>query len=231
MNPYPSHTTAVLVFALSSSEELRRKKIGKGEKLFDALTQDTLQTVRKTGLPIFHIMEDQQSGSSFGERFTNAIQDVLDQGFENIITIGNDSPHLSKSHIETALSNLRDNKSVIGPSEDGGFYLMGLHRSDFVKSDFEKLSWQTPQLREEIVGYLSDSGKETAMLPVLFDIDTLWDVKILSKNTSGLSQNVTKAIRTLISSNKKIKLPSFFYSYGFHSSIPHNKGSPYLFIS
>jgi len=231
MNRHSSHTTAVLVFALSSREELRRKKIVKGEKLFDALTQYTLQTVKKTGLPIFHITEDQQSGSSFGERFTNAIQDVFERGFENIITIGNDSPHLSKSHIATALSNLEDKKSVIGPSADGGFYLMGLHRSDFVKSDFKKLPWQTSQLKEEILSLLSDSKKEVTMLPTLFDIDTIWDAKIISKNTSVLARNVAEAIISLITSIKKIAPPLSILTNGFYSSTHYNKGSPLAIIS
>jgi len=177
-------------------------------------------------MPVFHITEDQQTGNSFGQRFTNAMQFVFDQGFEKIVTVGNDSPHLNKGHFETALSNLKHNKSVIGPSADGGFYLMGLHRSDFVKSDFEKLSWQTSELKEEIVELLSRSSKEVFLLSALFDIDSLWDVKIISKNTSGLARNVLEVLRTLISTTKKIGLPTFFIAYRGYSRIPFNKGSP-----
>jgi len=230
MNFCAKHTTAVLVFALSSKEELRHKKIAKGGNLFDKLTEHAIKTVRKTGLPVFHITEDQQLGKSFGERFTNAIQFVFDQGYENVITVGNDSPHLNRGDIETALSNLEDKKSVIGPSADGGFYLMGLHRSDFKKVDFKDLSWQTASLRQEIMAVLSKNGKEIGLLSTLFDIDTIWDAQIVGKSTSALTRNVAEAIISLISSNEKIETPSFSFISGFYSSTPHNKGSPFLSI-
>jgi len=226
-----SNTTAILVFAQSSVQDTRQKNISGGKELFDVLTENTLKTARKTGLPTFHITEDQQFGVSFGERFTNAIQHVFDRGFENVITVGNDSPNLNKTHFDTALFNLIDNKSVIGPSADGGFYLMGLNRSDFKKDDLKNLSWQTSSLKEEIVTVLSLKESKIALLPTLFDIDTIWDVKIIRKNTFELPQNVVAAIQSLISSNKKIALPLVFFSNGFYSSILHNKGSPLVFTS
>lgn len=224
-----SNTTAILVFAQSSVQDTLQKNILGGSDLFDALTMNMLKTVEKTGLPYFHITEQQQSGSSFGERFANAIAYVFKQGFDNIITVGNDSPHLSSAHIATALSDLEGNRAVIGPSADGGFYLMGLNRSDFEKADFIGLSWQTSRLKEEIVSLLSAKRKDITLLTTLFDIDTLWDVKIIGKQSSGLPQKVVRAIRALISSNRKIELPLVFFSNGFHTSIPHNKGSPSLF--
>lgn len=226
MNLCPSQTTAILLFALSSEEESRCKKIAKGKLLFDTLTAHTIQIAKKTGMPVFHITEDQQTGNSFGGRFTNAIQQVFNQGFEKIITVGNDSPHLNWEHFETALSHLKHNKSVIGPSADGGFYLMGLHRSDFVKSDFEKLSWKTSELKDEIVELLSRSSKEVFLLSTLFDIDSLWDVKVIANNTFGLGKIVAKIIQSLIFPNKKIELPTFFIAYRCYSRIPFNKGSP-----
>lgn len=223
-------TTAILVFANSSSEETRRKKIAKSKPLFDALTANTLRTVKRTDIPFFHITEKEQIGDSFGARFCNAVQFVFDQGYENVITVGNDSPHLSKTHLLDAASQLKQGTSVIGPSADGGFYLMGLHCRDFKKSDFEDLSWQTSRLKGEISSVLFDKGKEIVFLSTLFDIDTIWDVEVICKNASGLAQDVTKAIRSLIASNGKIELPSILSVNGFHSPIHYNKGSP-VFLS
>jgi len=89
-----------LVFANSAKEELVHKSIPNSEQLFDKLTQSTLRKAKDTGLPTFHISDKDQVGSNFGERFTNAIAAVFDRGFNNIITIGNDTPHLKTQHLK-----------------------------------------------------------------------------------------------------------------------------------
>ncbi|CAN0575163.1 unnamed protein product, partial [Ectocarpus sp. 12 AP-2014] len=66
----------------------------KGERVFETLTKETLRKVKRTKQPYFHISEKEQTGNSFGERFTNAIQTVFDKGYEHIITVGNDTPQL-----------------------------------------------------------------------------------------------------------------------------------------
>ena len=221
------HSTAILVFANSSNEELRFKKFAAGGRLFDALTKQTLRTVRKTGIPFFHITEHEQRGNSFGERFTNAIRTIFDEGHENIITVGNDSPHLTQTHLLNTLTKLEQGESVIGPSADGGFYLMGLHRPDFEKNDFEELSWQTAHIREEIMTLLTIGTKEVHLLPILFDLDTIWDAQIMVKHTAGLVDiAILNAIRSIVSTLKKLDYRSFFFVQRVASEIFFNKGSP-----
>ena len=224
-------TTAILIFARSSSEEVLHKKIAKGGQLFQTLTEYTLKTVQKTSVPFFHITEEEQQGASFGERFANAIQFVFDQGFENIITIGNDSPHMTKAHLLAASSELEIGKSVIGPSTDGGFYLLGLHRTHFKKSDFATLPWQTSQLKDEVTKLLFGLSQEVFLLQTLFDIDSSEDAKIVGNHASGLTQKILKVIQSLFLSKEKIEIASFFFVKGFQSQIPFNKGSPTLITS
>ncbi len=131
MHSMISHKTAILVFARSSKEETVHKSIYNGAQLFDSLTDYTLEIASKTHLPYFHFSEEQQIGDTFGERFINAIQAVFEKGYEQVITIGNDTPQLKVSHIIEAEKQLSSNKSVLGPSADSGFYLMGLHKSQF----------------------------------------------------------------------------------------------------
>lgn len=222
-------TTAILIFARTSSEEIRHKKIAKGDGLFQTLTEHTLKTVQKTSLPFFHFTEEEQIGSSFGERFSNAIEMVFNQGFEKIITIGNDSPHISTAHLLTASKELQLGKSVIGPSLDGGFYLMGLHRNDYEKQVFTGLSWQTSRIKAEVFKILSSNSNEVSLLPALFDIDSTKDAKIVGNFVSRLCPKVLKAIRLVLFSKNKIEIPSISLYDGQYCSVTYNKGSPLQF--
>lgn len=226
MNVIPKHSTAILVFAHSSQEELKHKKINKGTSLFDALTRNALKTVEETGIPFFHFNEEQQYGVSFGERFSNAIQKVFDKGYHRIITIGNDSPHLTKAHIVDAITSLDHSRLVIGPSTDGGFYLIGLHQKEFEKTKFEELSWQTSHIRQEVLELYSPADTEFFQLPQLFDIDTFADIMVVAKYASGLSKHILNAIGSIISSNEIIEIPLVTSPMGFYYRIPSNKGSP-----
>lgn len=226
MNVISQNSTAILVFAHSSQEEVKHKKIGKGRPLFDILTQHTLQTVKDTDIPFFHFTEKLQVGLSFGERFSNAIQSVFDLGYERIITLGNDSPHLTTAHIATAITAMNGHNLVLGPSADGGFYLMGLHRKDFEKETFENLSWQTSKLREEVLELILPTQTECFLLPQLFDIDSFWDLMTITKFASGLSKKILKAIQSIISTHIKIEISIAAFSSKFCYPIPSNRGSP-----
>ncbi len=99
----------------SSEEELKHKPIVNGQKLFDALTNITLKTVKKTKLPYFHFTEKEQVGASFGTRFSNAIQEIIAKGFENVIAIGNDTPKLTAATILKAEKELNKTRLFLAP--------------------------------------------------------------------------------------------------------------------
>ena len=124
----------------------------KNQRLYLAnLTNKPSRKVKKTGLPYFHFSEKEQQGNSFGERYIHAIQSVYNKGFENIITIGNDTPHLQTRHLVETAEKLQNNPIVLGPSKDGGYYLMGLRKSHFDTALFLKLPWQTSSLNRKIL--------------------------------------------------------------------------------
>lgn len=228
MHNTKEHNTAILIFALSSHEELKRKKIKNGTQLFNALSEHTLKTVQKTNLPYFLVTEKTQKGNSFGERFTNAIQSIYNKGFEKIIAIGNDSPQLTASHLLDAYDHLKNGKTVIGPSADGGFYLLGLQRDVFYANNFGNLPWQTSKLAHQLKSALIASNNDLILLKALFDIDNLRDLKIISKFSKQLSLYIKKIILSII--NPKIKVYGiYFLRLGrFQSIINQNRGSPIL---
>ncbi len=223
-------STAILVFANSSKEEIKWKSIKNGEVLFDALTKQTLKKVEKTSLSYFHITEEQQKGNSFGERFTNAIQNVFDLGFEKVITIGNDTPHLRSKDIRDAAEALNSGKTVVGPSLDGGFYLMGIHRDNFDPEHFVKLPWQQIGLYQSLLKKLEKNNCTIYNFPVLSDIDGLKDIKILSNYITTLPLTLRDILKSYLPITNSIYLFVKEFYTTFYTKLPFNKGSPvYLF--
>ena len=227
---YPKNT-AILVFANSAQMELTKKSIPKGESLFEELTSETLRKVKATGLPYFHISDKEQEGASFGERFTTTIQTVFAYGFENIITIGNDTPQLKTRHILEANTALNRGKTVLGPSLDGGFYLMGIHKSNFDQKTFEKLPWQHCSLFNRITFLLKLTKSNLYKLPILSDIDTLTDVKRLASYRKSISSAVLQLLALFLQPVKELQtiLSSLFSAILLTQQ--YNKGSPLLLHS
>ena len=220
------HTTAILVFANSAKEELVTKSIPKSEQLFEKLTKTTLSKAKKTGLPIFHLTEKEQIGSNFGERFTNAIAAVFDKGFDNIITIGNDTPHLKTQHLKNTVKQLKLGKTIIGPSVDGGFYLLGLQKSNFDVSKFKKLPWQRFILYNQISRWLQSESSELVKLPVLQDVDNVKDLRSLLLFSKTLSTSLILLIIGLLSLKNRLFHKKYHFINLFPNRCFYNKGSP-----
>lgn len=225
---YKQKEIAILVFANSSKEELKHKRIANGEHLFNYFNSQTIDKVRKTNLPFAVYSEKEQHGNTFGERFANAIEDLFNKGYQKIITIGNDSPNLKTSHLIDACNTLLKNDVVIGPSTDGGIYLMGFHKQNFEKQAFLKLPWQTKKLAKTIISTTSSKGQKIEVQQKLRDIDGFQDLKDFFYNTKNLSQILKSILVQLLTNfSKKISYKNIFISvYIFKTTF--NKGSPVL---
>tara|TARA_R110000744_G_scaffold2933_4_gene11663 strand:- start:285 stop:974 length:690 start_codon:yes stop_codon:yes gene_type:complete len=219
-------TTAILVFANSAKEDLANKSIPKGEQLFDVLTKTTLKKAKNTGLPVFHFSDKDQIGATFGERFTNAIATVFDKGFSNLITIGNDTPHLKTQHLKHTANQLALGKTVIGPSIDGGFYLLGLQKSNFDVAEFQNLPWQRFSLYHQISLWLQEESSELIKLPVLQDLDNERDLHSILSFSFGLSSTLLLLIIGLLIRNRSLFYAKQNFSTLLPNSFLYNKGSP-----
>ncbi|MGO4913229.1 TIGR04282 family arsenosugar biosynthesis glycosyltransferase [Leeuwenhoekiella sp. W20_SRS_FM14] len=198
-------------------------------QVFDALNKHAVKTVKKTGLPYFIYSEEKQIGSNFGERFTQAIQEIYALGFENIITIGNDSPHLTATHILEANQHLKENPIVLGPSADGGFYLMGLKKSHFNPDSFLKLPWQTEALTSSILRLVHAKKIEAILLDRLQDLDSVADIEALLQSQKSLHYTIGQLLLNALEKSFSLPLIQPFWVETFHASNYFNKGSPVLF--
>lgn len=222
--------TAILIFTNSPEKDAQRK-FGIPSKVFGELTQQTLQTVEKIGVPFFQITDKEQVGITFGERFTNAIQSVFEKGFENIIAIGNDTPHLSTKHLATALKRIENNELVLGPSKDGGFYLLGICKKDFNAPNFLKLPWNTHQLLREITQLAKSIHPKIHFLEFFQDLDSKNDILKILQYFSKFSKKVLTILFTLISVLKNINFAIFQTYQNIFLTFNFNKGSPVFLVA
>ena len=197
--------------------------------LFKELNKQTIATARKTGIPYVVFSENEQVGNTFGERFTNALTSVFDSGYDQVITIGNDTPHLSAGHILLAQEKLKQSALVIGPSTDGGCYLMGIKKKHFKPEQFKNLPWQSSKLGAIISDTLSRKRTNLYLLETLSDLDTFADLQQMLKKTSTLSKRLLQLIQNIV--NQGLSL-GYYTTNRFFESLTKshfNKGSPSLF--
>ncbi|MGZ0015148.1 DUF2064 domain-containing protein [Yeosuana sp. AK3] len=226
-------TTAILLFAQTEKAESNLKPIVCKKKqsalLWKKMNEHVLKTIHKTKLPHFVFTEKEQIGTNFAERFTNAIQEVYNQGFNNVITIGNDTPHLQSKHILDAVEKLQNNQLVLGPSTDGGFYLMGLKKSHFNPKTFLKLPWQTGQLTKTIARLIAKKNDVIGFLETLQDIDFIADIKaILKDKIHQISVGILLVLKQMIRSLKPIPNNNTSLYHSLCNTTYFNKGSPQL---
>lgn len=220
---------AILIFANSAEYEAKQKPFQSSEVLFDVLNAQILKVVKNTGLPYFLSSEKNQIGATFGERFTNAIESIYNRGFEAVVTIGNDTPHLQTKHILTAVHQLKQNDIVLGPSKDGGFYLMGLKQSYFNNETFLKLPWQTSRLQRSISRLVSSNHINLSYLETLSDIDSVSDIKVIIDSFRSIPKQIKQLLYSYISLGKGITNSLFTSIETYILSLLFNKGSP-LFL-
>ncbi|MEH6406956.1 MAG: DUF2064 domain-containing protein, partial [Leeuwenhoekiella sp.] len=212
----------------SAKHEASQKKFQKSDLLFNELNRQTIDKVKRSGLPYFVFTEKEQTGADFGHRFANAIQAVYDKGYDNIITVGNDTPHLKTSQIKLAAEKLKTAPVVLGPSVDGGFYLMGLRKSHFNAEAFISLPWKTRRLTQYISEIAGAQNIEIIKLKVLADIDSSSDIFTVLKSRKSLNLRLISLLLSLIFNPKSRFFTTFEQIFDTQFPIPFNKGSPQL---
>lgn len=123
-----------------------------------------------------------QDGRSLGERLIHAFGVAFGRGAKQVVIIGSDSPNLPKDYLDQAFESLVNSDVVLGPSSDGGYYLVGLSRPCLKL--FEDVSWSTDQVFERTSHNAQQHGYTLRILPSHYDIDTINDLKFLAQDLS-----------------------------------------------
>jgi glycosyltransferase A (GT-A) superfamily protein (DUF2064 family) len=113
----------VLLFALPARQEARAKRLSRAEALFDYSRRRIAAAVAE--LPGVDLLVLPQRGGGFGERLENAFSDARALGYGEIVVVPGDVPRLGARELARAFALLAERPVVLGPSPDGGVYLLG----------------------------------------------------------------------------------------------------------
>jgi len=112
-----------------------------------------------------------QRGDALEERIVFAIEDLLSLGFASVCLINSDSPTLPPGVFAEAARILskEENAVVLGPAEDGGYYLVGLNKPH--RTLFENISWSTGHVLKQTIEQAQEAALKIHFLPTWYDVD------------------------------------------------------------
>jgi uncharacterized protein len=126
-----------------------------------------------------------QRGDAFGERLTNAAEDLLAVGFEAVCLIDSDSPTVPEHAYAAAVRLLLEpgDRIVFGPSDDGGYYLIGMKQLH--RRLFEEIDWSTERVAEQTLQRAAEINVKVELLPTWYDVDDGTTLRRLTDDLLG----------------------------------------------
>jgi uncharacterized protein len=137
----------------------------------------------------------EQRGDGLGARLSGVTSDLWTSG-NAVVLVDSDSPTIPLAPLRRGFAWLcRPNRALIGPSEDGGYYLLGL--SSLELGVFDDISWSTPLVLAQTRGSCAALGLAIEELPVWYDVDTPGDVERLARELGLHPERAPRSARVL----------------------------------
>jgi rSAM/selenodomain-associated transferase 1 len=162
--------------------------------LYACFIKDIIRTAKQTRMPlkIFYdppesssfieqMLGDEldyqvQSGTHLGEKMANGFYAVFEKNYKRAVLVGSDIPNLPETLLIEAMTALSHHDAVIGPSYDGGYYLIGFQATTFTSDVFRGIAWSTDRVYAQTKRKLAARGLDTYILPQWRDVDTYEDL-------------------------------------------------------
>jgi len=190
---------------------------GQAAALYECFLRDTLDLMRQvpdarpviaylppseeayfTGLaPDFELIL--QEGADLGARLDNTLSHYLQFGYERAVIMDSDSPTLPANCLIAAFEALDEADVVLGPCDDGGYYLIGLKRP--VPRLLREVQMSTPKVVADTLALAAEEGLQVKLLPVWYDIDDVAALNRLVTELNGASDGVARHTRAFFASN------------------------------
>jgi len=150
-----------------------------------------------------------QQGVGFGERLFLAAEDLFRCGFDSVCLIDSDSPSVPAKNFVKAIELLKTHgdRIVLGPCDDGGYYLIGLKKPH--RELFEQIDWSTERVLDQTMRRAREFGLEVKLLPAGYDVDDAMSLRrlcneVLRDNVrADIAPHTRKFVREL-SARKKL---------------------------
>ena len=174
-------------------------------ELYDCFLRDTLSIMRAVSdvrRVIGYLPEDAQGyfrqlapdmelspqrGASLGERLDHLLTEALLSGSQRAVVMDSDSPTLPVAYLCQAFEHLADADVVLGPTRDGGYYLIGVKQPQ--PGLLREVQMSTPRVLADTLALAKASGLTVSLLPTWYDVDTIEELHQLDDEIAGLSVN------------------------------------------
>jgi 2-phospho-L-lactate guanylyltransferase (CobY/MobA/RfbA family) len=192
----------VMLFARTPALEAQAKGMARARRLFDLGRRRVLEAAAALGGVDLVVVGGApaagaahrlpQRGRGFGERLRHAFADVRALGYDRIVAVPVDCPRLGVPELAAAFAHLDEGRVVLGPSPDGGVYLLGVAGN--AAGRLRGVDWCTSRVFRQ----LRDLAPGAACLPLLADVDTVADLPALLRDPA-LPREVAAEIARLLS--------------------------------
>ena len=158
--------------------------------LYRCFVQDTFETLTTGGYDIIvfftpphkglavqawlgdTVLVQAQTGKTLGDKMRNAFSDVFAGAVDQAVLMGSDLPDFDNRIIDESFELLKKKEVVIGPAEDGGYYLIGFRKNAFNSDIFSGIDWGTASVFRQTMKKIHAAGLNCHILPSRKDIDT-----------------------------------------------------------
>ena len=138
----------------------------------------------------------EQSGHGLGDALSSAFDRHFAEGFVRVVLIGSDNPTLPPEPIHEACAALDDHDLSIGPTCDGGYYLLGMRAAHL--GVFENIDWSTPRVYAQTLARASGSGLRVHTVQEWYDVDEPPDLERLRGDLRSLPRDVAPNTRAAL---------------------------------
>jgi hypothetical protein len=135
-------------------------------------------------------------GNGLGERLDNALTHCLTNGYQQAVIMDSDSPTLPAAYLAQAFAELEHADVVLGPCDDGGYYLIGLTRPQ--PRLLREVPMSTSTVLQDTLKLADELKLRVALLPTWYDVDTVTELERLKHELPTLSNGTARHTRQFL---------------------------------